>query len=114
MRLSDRFNDKVEKAIEALPILAIERGQIDHEIIPVMVTMGEDTITTFAVALFAPSGPGDHVTHIDHVPDPYAPQPMIDRVVRALYEKVRTEVEANQKLGPAQGPQISPGGLVLP
>lgn len=115
MRLSERFNAKVEEAIKALPILAVERQQLDHEIIPVMVPMGEEMITTYAVALFAQYAPGDHVTHIDHVPDPYAPQPIINRVIRALYDKVRAEVEANQKVPqePAK-PAISPSGLILP
>jgi hypothetical protein len=115
MRLADRFNQKVLDGIKNLPILAVERDQIDHEIIPVMVPMGEEMITTYAVALFMQSAPGDHVTHIDHVPDPYAPQAAVDRVVRSLYEKVRAEVEANQKTD--QAPQrvtLPRGGLILP
>lgn len=111
MRLSERFENKVTEAISKLPVLDMERKQIDYEIVPVMVPAGKDLITTFVVALFMPCGPADYVSHMARPDDPYAPQQVVDNLVRDLYEKVRAEIDSNLKPGK---PGLSKGGLVLP
>lgn len=97
MRLADRFEGKVQEAIGKLPILDIERRLIDYEIIPAVITIPPqgEMITTFIVALFMPSGPLDHVTHMAQADNPYCSQNVVDNLIRDLFEKVQKERDGN-------------------
>jgi hypothetical protein len=121
MKLSQRIEDKVELAIENLTqhgVLAIERQTLDYEFWPAPrppMDGSQGIITTYMVALFAPCGPDDHVTHVGVLFDPYGYQSQVDTLVWNLLQEIRKEQDAfknNMAQRLAEGPQ-APSGLFI-
>ena len=133
MRLSTRLAEKIDAAINKLPILQIEKDNFDFEITAGKLqdpNGGPGHVTIYRLVLFAPAVGNDHTTNDAPaiIWDPYVPQEEIERMVADLYAEIRDEQEAaKQQEVPAElrGPQLgavaqaiadprrSPGGLFL-
>jgi hypothetical protein len=131
MRLSTRLADKIEAAINKLPILQIEKDQFDFEITAGRLqdpNGGPGGVTVYRLVLFAPAVGNDHTTNETPaiIWDPYMAAEEIDRMVADLYAEILAEQRAAQdqevpaelrtpQLGAISAaladPQRSPGGL---
>ena len=102
MRLSERLAQKIEAAIDKLPILQIERDQLDWEITGGRLqdpNGGPGAVTVYRLVLFAPAVGNDRTTNDNPaiIWDPYMPHEEVERMVADLYAEVRAEQEAAQQ-----------------
>jgi hypothetical protein len=132
MRLSDMVARKIQRAIDNLPVLAVQKAQLDYECIPAAVQAsaipgagvvggGEDElITIFYISLFAPTARSidDHVTFGSWLYDPYLDQSAVDRMIKEVHDKIVIDQDTQRREAVPEGlrqPEpTSKGGLILP
>lgn len=115
MRISDILGQRVVIAIEALPVLAVTRDQIDWEIAPALLPRGGGMVLAYMVAISLPvpgSIEGDKVLYMTPLEDPDADQEQVSALVEGLY--LKAQQEADQRRAHLNGGRQSSGGLAMP
>lgn len=119
MRISDALGAKVITAIEALPVLAVARQQIDWEIAPALLPRGDGMVLAYMVAVCIPvpgSVEGDKVLYMAPLDDPDASQEKVSALVGGLWSRAQGESDQRRAHlnASSNGHRESPGGLIVP
>lgn len=119
-RISDILGERVVEAINAMPVLAAAREQVDWEVTPTLVPDREGgLLLAYMVAISVPvpgSVQGDRVLYMGPLEDPDASQSLVNAFVWKLYRDCQAESDARRQQVSAQanGHRTSPGGLITP
>ena len=115
MRISDILGQRITVAIEALPVLAVVREQIDWEVAPALLPRGSGMVLAYMVAVSLPvpgSVEGDKVLYMTPLEDPDAGQDQVSALVEGLY--LKAQQEADERRSQLNGHREPPGGLAVP
>lgn len=116
-RISDILGERVVEAINAMPVLAAAREQVDWEVTPMLMPDGSgDLLLAYMIAISVPvpgSVQGDRVLYMGPLQDPDASQEEVSAFVWKLYRDCQAESDARRPSLAVPGRQHSTG-LALP
>lgn len=114
-RLSDIFSGRVQEAINALDILAVEKEQIYFEVIPAMSTQSFGFMLALSMRV-APGCPDFILTLGDSAIDPFCSDAILKGAIEQLAAQtiLNRDVElAKLSLTPQERQQLTSGGLLI-